>query len=102
MNSIHYTAWKQLGVGRLTTGRRPSERAGRSSAERDRARRRRRLPGLRLGGGVLLRALLRIEVDRRALELGAEEREPDRKSTRLNSSHVKITNAVICLNNKEK
>src|SRR5699024_12705172 len=29
-------------------------------------------------------------------------REPDRKSTRLNSSHVSITYAVFCLNKKQQ
>src|SRR3989442_6050435 len=29
------------------------------------------------------------------------EHEPDRKSTRLNSSHVRISYAVFCLKNKE-
>src|SRR5690349_23173350 len=30
------------------------------------------------------------------------EREPDRKSTRLNSSHVEISYAVFCLKKKKK
>src|SRR5699024_1307486 len=39
------------------------------------------------------------------LVLGAHTRmhlQPDRKSTRLNSSHVSISYAVFCLNNKKK
>src|SRR5690349_22058274 len=31
-----------------------------------------------------------------------EERHPDRKSTRLNSSHVEISYAVFCLKKKKK
>src|SRR5436305_9196781 len=34
--------------------------------------------------------------------LGALEREKDRKSTRLNSSHVRISYAVFCLKKKKK
>src|SRR5699024_11247943 len=32
----------------------------------------------------------------------AEDEDEDRKSTRLNSSHVSISYAVFCLNNKKK
>src|SRR5690349_22012533 len=46
---------------------------------------RRRGPGRRLGDGV-----------------GGERYERDRKSTRLNSSHVEISYAVFCLKKKKK
>src|SRR5207302_10547268 len=41
---------------------------------------------------------------RRGLELAARDgrHAPDRKSTRLNSSHVKISYAVFCLKKKKK
>src|SRR5690606_40205732 len=38
---------------------------------------------------------------RRALPAGGPGRQPDRKSTRLNSSHVKISYAVFCLKKKK-
>src|SRR5215475_15297637 len=46
---------------------------------------------VRIGGGELLRLLLRLA-----------ELPRDRKSTRLNSSHVKISYAVFCLKKKKK
>src|SRR5436305_8672675 len=57
-------------------------RAGLSGRHRDRARRR-PPPGVRVGAG------------------GADGRRPDRKSTRLNSSHVRISYAVFCLKKKK-
>src|SRR5690625_465743 len=71
---------------------------------------------LRLGGAGVLRqgeqllrplqvlALLRGEVGRTAplgLPFGDLEGERDRKSTRLNSSHVAISYAVFCLQKKQ-
>src|SRR5690606_40589515 len=47
--------------------------------------------GLRVGGPVQLTGVVGDAVDARVLEL------LDRKSTRLNSSHVKISYAVFCL-----
>src|SRR5690606_42067593 len=41
-------------------------------------------------------------VGRRELRVGVELRVVDRKSTRLNSSHVKISYAVFCLKKKRK
>src|SRR2546421_9327144 len=43
-----------------------------------------------------------IENHRRAEILGDEQREEDRKSTRLNSSHDQISYAVFCLKKKKK
>src|SRR5439155_21294296 len=40
--------------------------------------------------------------DRDAAERERIERQPDRKSTRLNSSHVAISYAVFCLKKKKK
>src|SRR5690606_42155417 len=53
----------------------------------------RRLHGRR-GGGGLSGPAVRRGVDRAG-------RRPDRKSTRLNSSHVKISYAVFCLKKKK-
>src|SRR5690349_23188584 len=39
---------------------------------------------------------------RRACQGPHDPREPDRKSTRLNSSHVEISYAVFCLKKKKK
>src|SRR5690554_7081979 len=36
------------------------------------------------------------------IEHAGERRNPDRKSTRLNSSHVRISYAVFCLKKKKK
>src|SRR5690606_41530979 len=55
--------------------------------------------------GVLLQRELVLVVERRALQAGAQahevRRRPDRKSTRLNSSHVKISYAVFCMKKKK-
>src|SRR5437870_6416733 len=42
------------------------------------------------------------DAHRRALRIGAEHAHEDRKSTRLNSSHVAISYAVFCLKKKKK
>src|SRR5204862_6548234 len=52
-----------------------------------------RLLALRLDRHFAVRAVLRAELD---------EQQPDRKSTRLNSSHVEISYAVFCLKKKKK
>src|SRR5690606_41898852 len=67
------------------------------------------------GGGGAMTALLRLEnvtkrfpVGRReitavdSVSLEIHEGEIDRKSTRLNSSHVKISYAVFCLKKKKQ
>src|SRR5690606_42045470 len=59
---------------------------------------------LRPGGGALAR-WLRHRLPRRGFPhqgLPAAGRRRDRKSTRLNSSHVKISYAVLCLKKKRK
>src|SRR2546421_3153317 len=43
-----------------------------------------------------------LVLDRRDDLVAAELREPDRKSTRLNSSHDQISYAVFCLKKKKK
>src|SRR5436309_7487487 len=45
---------------------------------------------------------LPVELRREPLEVGLRRDGPDRKSTRLNSSHVKISYAVFCLKKKKK
>src|SRR3712207_6876044 len=40
-------------------------------------------------------------LERRIMELAGAEREGDRKSTRLNSSHANISYAVFCLKKKK-
>src|SRR5690349_22549014 len=58
--------------------------------------------------GLLARMLGRLALRTRAqllisvLLLFSEEQLPDRKSTRLNSSHVEISYAVFCLKKKIK
>src|SRR5688572_32278898 len=47
--------------------------------------------------GERLNSILRNEVD-----LARQDREADRKSTRLNSSHSQISYAVFCLKKKKK
>src|SRR3712207_6909692 len=44
----------------------------------------------------------RAEVDERRRGGHVEEERPDRKSTRLNSSHANISYAVFCLKKKKK
>src|SRR5207302_11458782 len=53
------------------------------------------------GGLVENRAQLRVDVLARR-ERSLERQASDRKSTRLNSSHVKISYAVFCLKKKKK
>src|SRR5256885_6488931 len=74
----------------------------RAAADR-RARRREPVPRALLAGGVRLlrparRDLLRAQA-RRAVALA---RAADRKSTRLNSSHLVISYAVFCLKQKHQ
>src|SRR5699024_12071407 len=52
------------------------------------------LPACRLGGGI--RAPQKVAV----WNFGSRYRNQDRKSTRLNSSHVSISYAVFCLKKK--
>src|SRR5690606_13102406 len=51
-------------------------------------------------GGVLERIAHGVADHRRLVRIGALAAEGDRKSTRLNSSHVKISYAVFCLKKK--
>src|SRR3989442_6550158 len=48
----------------------------------------------------LVRAALEPQVAGLELETGVTGRDADRKSTRLNSSHVRISYAVFCLQKK--
>src|SRR5690606_41250752 len=56
------------------------------------------------GGPTMFHQILVVERDKmiRALLHELLESEGDRKSTRLNSSHVKISYAVFCLKKKKK
>src|SRR5436309_8871746 len=65
---------------------------------RGRSRRKRSCP---VGGG-LPRLLACPRVGQRRSSGGGAHSEEDRKSTRLNSSHVKISYAVFCLKKKKK
>src|SRR5207302_9917306 len=72
---------------------------------RDRRNRRARPTGPARAGGRNRHAELRLHIGRRELHRrhavpGAVRQ--DRKSTRLNSSHVKISYAVFCLKKKKK
>src|SRR5690606_41277959 len=61
------------------------------------------LPGLELVNQRRERLRLPLFVRLRRYELGLRRRtKRDRKSTRLNSSHVKISYAVFCLKKKKK
>src|SRR5690606_41439260 len=53
-------------------------------------------------GGVDLQALLAVRFHDLVHACGAEALAGDRKSTRLNSSHVKISYAVFCLKKKSR
>src|SRR3989442_9783864 len=58
------------------------------------------------GGGALLQAAARVrsnalQIAAHLLEASAPDIEIDRKSTRLNSSHVRISYAVFCLKKKK-
>src|SRR5207302_10870672 len=66
---------------------------------RSRMSRRRRISHLRF---AILSTLLPQELALSHSTTGSRERESDRKSTRLNSSHVKISYAVFCLKKKKK
>src|SRR2546421_4671788 len=61
-------------------------------------------PGRRPGLGVRAfgAAQGRRRLHPRARQRRADAREPDRKSTRLNSSHDQISYAVFCLKKKKK
>src|SRR5690606_41209545 len=83
------------------------QRVQRVPGRRRLERRRRRLEVLALGGRVLtaredvveqVEELIVREVHR--VRLGDPREQADRKSTRLNSSHVKISYAVFCLKKK--
>src|SRR5256885_11977275 len=65
-------------------------RSGVERAARRRVQRQRRHPGLRLS------------LARRAYRRGEGDRAQDRKSTRLNSSHLVISYAVFCLKKKNR
>src|SRR5207249_11678610 len=67
-----------------------------------RSRRRRAGPGNRLGGGTGRggSGLGRVHLPQHSGHEG--RRRQDRKSTRLNSSHVSISYAVFCLKKKKK
>src|SRR5690349_23109828 len=66
----------------------------------------RRRRGDRVAGGASRRALYRRIASRngdcRSAFFDREWTQPDRKSTRLNSSHVEISYAVFCLKKKKK
>src|SRR5690606_42029803 len=53
-----------------------------------------------MGGSV--KDVLRRSGFLESIQVGEKERKKDRKSTRLNSSHVKISYAVFCLKKKNK
>src|SRR3989442_9314885 len=66
--------------------------------------------GCRAGIGLALPSVLRLALDFKAPRatrfvgggaLGELSVKPDRKSTRLNSSHVRISYAVFCLKKKK-
>src|SRR5690606_41780861 len=54
------------------------------------------------GLGQMMTVDLPLDEVERLLEPFADRLTPDRKSTRLNSSHVKISYAVFCLKKKKK
>src|SRR5438874_8736976 len=65
--------------------------------------RRHQLAGRRLRSGDPRRLSLRLQLLRRGHRPGARaDVLEDRKSTRLNSSHVEISYAVFCLKKKKK
>src|SRR5436309_10874376 len=51
--------------------------------------------------GIVSAALYRVLVNNQRLYMAQTARIEDRKSTRLNSSHVKISYAVFCLKKKK-
>src|SRR3712207_8407592 len=57
------------------------------------------VPGRRRDGGVAARAAQALPAVRRAQNV--RDLLPDRKSTRLNSSHANISYAVFCLKKKK-
>src|SRR5690349_24227531 len=63
----------------------------------------RRTSAVRAPGAARARAAARVAAAARAgLRRGGRLRRPDRKSTRLNSSHVEISYAVFCLKKKKE
>src|SRR3989442_11208679 len=54
------------------------------------------------GPSTLCSAKWIADLERRRLALCRDEMKRDRKSTRLNSSHVRISYAVFCLKKKKK
>src|SRR2546426_5108340 len=61
------------------------------------------LPDPVAGGDIATdRVLAGADVDDIRIRLGDAERAEDRKSTRLNSSHLVISYAVFCLKKKKK
>src|SRR5690606_41704004 len=82
----------------------PIWRAGRAEAQGPGRRRDRARGGARGRGAARLRADSRHGpvLGRRAADRRQAGRARDRKSTRLNSSHVKISYAVFCLKKKKK
>src|SRR5262245_63772529 len=56
----------------------------------------------RIQAGVVLSPMVRRAVDGEHLGIHPRRAPPDRKSTRLNSSHLGISYAVFCLKKKKK
>src|SRR5436309_3940038 len=56
---------------------------------------------IKLADGEVVRGWIEY-YDKNMVRLTREEQSLDRKSTRLNSSHVKISYAVFCLKKKKK
>src|SRR2546427_9226576 len=50
---------------------------------------------------VLRQGIVRLDAPRRVSPIGRRRGTPDRKSTRLNSSHSQISYAVFCLKKKK-
>src|SRR5690606_41304699 len=59
-------------------------------------------PFLRLSVNVSIRRIAQSTMSAHTSKPSPPSRKPDRKSTRLNSSHVKISYAVFCLKKKKK
>src|SRR5256885_9694127 len=60
------------------------------------------LPQARLAVGEVAAAGARLELRAQLRQRGRTERRGDRKSTRLNSSHLVISYAVFCLKKKKR
>src|SRR5437868_11441650 len=74
----------------------------RTSAERHRADARRSAHPSGVGRDLVLPAEQSLRLDRRQPHRADHDGDGDRKSTRLNSSHVSISYAVFCLKKKKK